>query len=67
MRIGILLWQMVLVDIAHLLMLKRQNVIDHENAAAIMTVLLGMQMTGVPEEAFFRTFLRIYMQASNPS
>jgi argininosuccinate lyase len=50
----------VLVDIAHLLMLKRQNVIDHDNAVAIMTVLLGMQRAGVPEEAFSEHFEDIH-------
>jgi argininosuccinate lyase len=48
------------VDIAHLLMLIRQNVIDHDNAAAIMRVLLGMKRTGVPEEAFSDHFEDIH-------
>jgi len=50
----------VLVDIAHLLMLKRQNIIDHDNAAAVMKLLLGMQKTGVPEEAFSEHFEDIH-------
>ena len=50
----------LLVDIAHLLMLKRQNVIGQDNAAAIMRVLLGMQVTGVPEEAFSEHFEDIH-------
>ncbi len=50
----------VLVDIAHLLMLRRQNVIDHDNAATIMKVLLGMRRTGVPEEAFSDHFEDIH-------
>jgi argininosuccinate lyase len=50
----------LLVDIAHLLMLKRQNVIGQDNAAAIMRVLLGMQRTGVPEEAFSNHFEDIH-------
>ena len=50
----------LLVDIAHLLMLKRQDVIDHDNAVAIMKVLLGMQGNGVPEEAFSDHFEDIH-------
>jgi len=50
----------LLVDIAHLLMLKRQGVIDHDNAVAIMRVLLGMHGTGVPEEAFSDHFEDIH-------
>ncbi|MEI6840074.1 MAG: argininosuccinate lyase [Methanomicrobiales archaeon] len=50
----------LLVDIAHLLMLKRQNVIDHDNAVAIMRVLLGMQGAGVPEVAFSDHFEDIH-------
>lgn len=50
----------LLVDIAHLLMLKRQNLIGHENAKAIMAVLLGMRKTGVPEEAFSEHFEDIH-------
>jgi argininosuccinate lyase len=50
----------LLVDIAHLLMLKRQNIIDHDNAVAIMRVLLGMHGTGVPEEAFSDHFEDIH-------
>ena len=50
----------LLVDIAHLLMLKRQNLIDQDNAAAIMRVLLGMKVTGVPEEAFSEHFEDIH-------
>jgi argininosuccinate lyase len=50
----------LLVDIAHLLMLKRQNVIDHDNAVVIMRVLLGMQGAGVPEEAFSDHFEDIH-------
>jgi argininosuccinate lyase len=50
----------LLVDIAHLMMLERQGVIDRENAAAIMKVLLAMQKTGVPEEAFSEHFEDIH-------
>ena len=45
----------LLVDIAHLLMLERQNVIDRENAAAIMKVLLAMQGRST-QRSLFRTF-----------
>jgi argininosuccinate lyase len=50
----------LLVDIAHLLMLERQGVTDRASAAAIMKVLLGMQKTGVPEEAFSEHFEDIH-------
>ena len=50
----------LLVDIAHLLMLKRQNIVDQENAVTIMRVLLGMKEAGVPEEAFSEHFEDIH-------
>jgi argininosuccinate lyase len=50
----------LLVDIAHLLMLERQKVIDRASAAAVMKVLLVMHKTGVPEEAFSDHFEDIH-------
>lgn len=42
----------ILVDIAHLLMLSEQDIIDHEAARAIMEVLLELLEEGLPEEVF---------------
>ncbi|KQC04315.1 MAG: argininosuccinate lyase [Methanoculleus sp. SDB] len=42
----------VLVDIAHLLMLRRQGIVGEEHAAAVLRALVGMAEDGVPETAF---------------
>ncbi|MGE5832294.1 MAG: argininosuccinate lyase, partial [Methanomicrobiales archaeon] len=42
----------VLVDMAHLLMLRRQNLIGGEHARAIMDVLLGFAEKGLPTDVF---------------
>ncbi|MDD1667712.1 MAG: argininosuccinate lyase [Methanomicrobiales archaeon] len=42
----------VLVDMAHLLMLRRQGIVGEEHARAIMEVLVGLHDDGLPEEIF---------------
>jgi argininosuccinate lyase len=42
----------VLVDMAHLLMLRRQKIVSGEHARAIMEILLGLADRGLPEEVF---------------
>jgi argininosuccinate lyase len=42
----------VLVDIAHLLMLRRQELIGPEHARAIMELLVALQKGGLPEAVF---------------
>ena len=42
----------VLVDMAHLLMLRRQKLIGAEHARAIMELLAGFERDGLPEEVF---------------
>jgi argininosuccinate lyase len=42
----------VLVDMAHLLMLRRQGLVSVEHARALMGVLLGLAEGGIPEEVF---------------
>lgn len=42
----------VLVDLAHVVMLSRQGVLDTTSARGLVRVLLEMQRNGVPEEAF---------------
>jgi argininosuccinate lyase len=42
----------VLVDMAHLLMLRRQDLIGPHHARAIMELLLGLRKNGIPEEVF---------------
>lgn len=42
----------VLVDIAHLVMLTRQNIVTPEHAKTLMRELLLMHESGVPEDAF---------------
>jgi argininosuccinate lyase (EC 4.3.2.1) len=50
----------VLVDIAHLLMLHRQDLVDGDAARAVMQVLLEIYDHGVPEEAFEDRFEDIH-------
>lgn len=50
----------VQVDIAHLLMLHRQGIIEQEPAAAVMEVLLRFSVEGVPDEAFDEQFEDIH-------
>jgi argininosuccinate lyase len=42
----------ILVDMAHLLMLMRNGIVEPEVGAALMPPLLTMHRTGVPDEAF---------------
>ena len=46
----------LLVDMAHLLGLRRQEIIDEAPARALMTVLLDLHDHGLPEEAFDEHF-----------
>jgi argininosuccinate lyase len=50
----------VLVDMAHLLMLHRQELIGVEHARAIMELLAGFQRDGLPEEVFDDRFEDIH-------
>ena len=50
----------VLVDMAHLLMLRRQKLVSGEHARAIMEILLGFEDRGVPEEVFDDRFEDIH-------
>jgi argininosuccinate lyase len=50
----------ILVDMAHLLMLRRQDLIGDEHARAIMEVLTGFSEKGVPEEVFDDRFEDIH-------
>jgi len=42
----------ILVDIAHLLMLRRQHIIDDESSEALMKALLAIHDNGLPEKVF---------------
>ncbi|ADN37034.1 argininosuccinate lyase [Methanolacinia petrolearia DSM 11571] len=46
----------ILVDIAHLLMLEKQNIIGREAAEKIMTVLLDLHENGLPDSVFNEKF-----------
>lgn len=46
----------VMVDIAHLLMLKRQEIIGSEAAAGIMAVLLDLYENGLPDSVYDEKF-----------
>jgi len=50
----------VLVDMAHLVMLYRQGLIDKEPAQAVMQVLLELHTKGLPEEVFDERFEDIH-------
>jgi argininosuccinate lyase len=50
----------VLVDMAHLLMLRRQELIGAEHARAIMELLADLQRNGLPEEVFDDRFEDIH-------
>ncbi|MDK2975299.1 MAG: argininosuccinate lyase [Methanofollis sp.] len=50
----------VLVDMAHLLMLSRQGIIDREAAVALMRALLGFYRDGIPAEAYDEQFEDIH-------
>jgi argininosuccinate lyase len=50
----------VLVDMAHLLMLRRQKLVGEEHARAIMELLLGFAEDGIPGEVFDDRFEDIH-------
>ena len=50
----------LLVDMAHLLMLRRQGIVGAEHAGAIMGVLLGLSEEGIPEEVYDDRFEDIH-------
>lgn len=50
----------VLVDMAHLLMLRKQGIIDSEAAHALMGALLGFYRDGIPAEAYDERFEDIH-------
>jgi argininosuccinate lyase len=50
----------ILVDIAHLLMLHRQEIISHEHMRVILKSLLLLQKNGVPDSAFDEGFEDIH-------
>ncbi|MDN7024221.1 argininosuccinate lyase [Methanoculleus sp. FWC-SCC1] len=50
----------LLVDMAHLLMLRRQGIIGEEPARALMAGLLDLHDTGLPESAFNERFEDIH-------
>ena len=50
----------VLVDIAHLLMLRKQEIIDHGHAAIMLNFFLELYRNGIPEEAFSDHFEDIH-------
>ncbi|MDT8357136.1 MAG: argininosuccinate lyase, partial [Methanomicrobiaceae archaeon] len=50
----------VLVDIAHLLMLRRQGIVDGKTAETLLSALLDLYDAGVPEEAFDDRFEDIH-------
>jgi argininosuccinate lyase len=50
----------VLVDMAHLLMLRRQGIIGDEHARAIMEILVGLFEDGLPGEVFDDRFEDIH-------
>jgi argininosuccinate lyase len=52
--------QDVLVDLAHVVMLSRQGILDANSAGSLIRVLLEMQRDGVPEEAFDLSFEDIH-------
>jgi argininosuccinate lyase len=50
----------ILVDIAHLLMLRRQDLVETDAARAIMQVLLDLYDQGIPAEVFDKQFEDIH-------
>ena len=50
----------VLVDMAHLIMLRRKDLIGEEHARAIMDLLIGFSGNGLPEEVFDDRFEDIH-------
>ena len=46
----------ILVDLAHVLMLEKQKIIDHESAKQLLSALLELFDEGVPEEVFDERF-----------
>jgi argininosuccinate lyase len=50
----------ILVDIAHLLMLRRQDLIEKDAARSVMQVLLELYDQGIPEEVFMDRFEDIH-------
>jgi argininosuccinate lyase len=46
----------ILVDLAHVLMLEKQKIIDHESAKQLLSALLKLFDEGVPEEVFDERF-----------
>jgi argininosuccinate lyase len=46
----------ILVDLAHVLMLEKQKIIDHESARQLLSALLELFDEGVPEEVFDEHF-----------
>jgi argininosuccinate lyase len=50
----------ILVDIAHLLMLRRQDLVEKDTARAVMQVLLDLYDHGIPREAFDDQFEDIH-------
>src|SRR5512137_1086377 len=50
----------ILVDIAHVLMLDKQKIIDREVTEQLLPALLTMQVEGIPEEAFDDRFEDIH-------
>jgi argininosuccinate lyase len=50
----------ILVDIAHLLMLRRQGIVDGKTAETLLPALLDLYDEGIPEEAFDDRFEDIH-------
>ncbi len=50
----------LLVDLAHVLMLERQGLIEHGHASALLSALLALQERGIPGEAFDERFEDIH-------
>jgi argininosuccinate lyase len=50
----------ILVDIAHVLMLKKQKIIDNDIAGQLLSALLGIYDEGIPEEVFDDRFEDIH-------
>jgi len=46
----------ILVDLAHVLMLEKQKIIDHESAKQLLSALLELFDEGIPEEVFDERF-----------
>ena len=50
----------ILVDIAHVVMLERQRILEREQAGQLLAVLLKIREEGVPDEAFNDRFEDIH-------